>query len=145
MVLTLVGVEPELIVNFVKFAFAASGTVPEAGLSDAKATAATPEEVTTPVEHDAPVVGLNPEVDVQPAGSVVLPLAHDVPVVGLNPEVDVQHAGKFPETKPPVQAAFDLGPNTPSATNPLLACQATTAAFVFGPKLPSEVKPPRPS
>src|SRR3989344_1837112 len=120
MVLTLVGVEPELIVNFVKFAFAASGTVPEAGLSDAKATAATPEEDTTPLEHDAPVVGLNPEFDVQPAG-------------------------KFPETKPPVQAAFDLGPNAPSATNPLLACQATTAAFVFGPKLPSEVKPPRPS
>ena len=93
-------------------------------------------------EHKSPVVELNPEVDVQPAGRELPPLLQGTPVVGLNPEVDVQPAGRDMLMEP-VQAARDLEPKTPSATKPTLSCQAMTAAFVFGPKLPSATKPPR--
>ena len=65
----------------------------------------------TPVAHDAPVVGLNPEEEVQPAGYVaVLTLSHDAPVVGPNPEADVQPAGKLAEFPAfATQTALDFG------------------------------------
>jgi hypothetical protein len=52
-----------------------------------------PNTVTTPVEQDAPVVGLNPTVDVQPVGKPVTTVEQDAPVVELNPTFDVQPAG----------------------------------------------------
>jgi hypothetical protein len=40
------------------------------------------------------VIGLYPDVDVQPSGSVtVTPLSHFCPVIGLYPVVDVQPSG----------------------------------------------------
>src|SRR3989344_2596935 len=51
-----------------------------------------PTGVVTAPPQDWPVVGLNPAVDVQPAGSVV-PTLHGWPVVELNPEVEVHPSG----------------------------------------------------
>src|SRR3989344_3299326 len=50
-----------------------------------------PTWVVTAPPQDWPVVGLNPAVDVQPAGSVVL--VQGWPVVELNPEVEVLPSG----------------------------------------------------
>ena len=96
------------------------------------------------VVQDKPVVMLNPVVPVQPAFNVVgvvdMPVKHDTPVVMLKPEVEEQPCGKVPETVVVVlvtKIARDLAPNIPSAVKPLDFCQAMTAIFVFGPKLPS--------
>jgi hypothetical protein len=72
--------------------------------------------------HDCPVVGLKPEVDVQPATVLVTaPVAHEAPDVTLKPEVE-EHPGTIPvvvvvvvvdDDELPLialRAARDLGP-----------------------------------
>ena len=68
---------------------------------------------------------------------------HAIPVVELNPEAEAQPAGNVVLTAPPVRAVRDLAPNIPSATKPTLDCQATTAALVMLPKIPSTGETPR--
>jgi len=91
---TAVTVPAPLKVKLAKLAVAWSSTrVEAAGLFEDN------EAVTGPVcevvpEHGCPVVELNPAVDEQPAGRVVLtPVEQDTPVIGLNPADDVHPAG----------------------------------------------------
>jgi len=58
-----------------------------------------------------------------PVCGVVVPPEHDCPVTGLKPEVEVQPTGSVPGVEGPVlvQAARDFAPKIPSATKPLLA------------------------
>jgi hypothetical protein len=69
---------------------------PAAGFVEAKLIAKPVDGATTevvPVEQETPVVGLKPDVVVQPAGRELV-VAQDTPVVVLKPDAVVQPAGR---------------------------------------------------
>src|SRR3989339_2159760 len=89
--------------------------------------------------HLAPVVGLYPAVEEQPAGRPATAVSHFTPVVELYPAVEEQPAGR-PLATTPARDAPVIGPTTPSAVRPLAVWYAITAALVIGPKLPSATR-----